>query len=120
MVRARRRVARFGDGWHTLRLSPSQFAEGRRDIIQRTEAEGRDPARLHFSITLPVKFTGAPPSAAIQDRTALTGTDMDIADTVRAYEAAGVDEIVLGVSTADLALNNEAMVNFMEQVWSKI
>lgn len=117
---ARHRVARFGDGWHTLRLSPSQFAEGRRDIIQWTEAEGRDPARLHFSITLPIEFTDAPPSAAIQDRTALTGTNMDIADTVRAYEAAGTDEIVLGVSTADLAQNKEAMVGFMERVWSKI
>ena len=45
---------------------------------------------------------------------------MDIADTVRAYEAAGVDEIILGVSTADVALNKEAMVGFMERVWSYI
>jgi probable F420-dependent oxidoreductase len=117
---ARRRVAALGDGWHTLRLPPAQFAEGRDDIIRRREAAGRDPAGLHYSITLPLGFTGAPPSAPVQERTALTGTDDDIRETVEAYRAAGADEIVVSVGTADLKENNEAMEHFMERVWRRV
>ena len=117
---AKRRVVRFGDGWHTLRQSPSQFAEGRQDIIKEMEAAGRDPADLQFSLTLPVRFTGKAPSAPVQDRTALTGTDDDIVETIKAYEAAGLDEIVVGVSSADVAENTDAMEHFMQRVWSKL
>ena len=117
---AKRRVVRFGDGWHTLRQSPSQFAEGRQDIIKEMEAAGRDPADLQFSLTLPVRFAGKAPSAPVQDRTALTGTDDDIVETIKAYEAAGLDEIVVGVSSADVAENTDAMEHFMQRVWSKL
>lgn len=113
---ARRRVARLGDGWHTLRLTPAQFEAGRRDIIERCEAEGRDPSNLHYSITLPLGFTGKPPSAPVTDRTALTGTDDDIAETVRAYRDAGIHEMVVSVSTCDLAENTEAMERFMQRI----
>ncbi|MDA1098858.1 MAG: TIGR03619 family F420-dependent LLM class oxidoreductase [Proteobacteria bacterium] len=117
---ARRRVARFGDGWHTLRQSPNQFAEGRRDIIRLTEAAGRDPAVLRYSLTLPMRFTGTPPGAPVQDRTALTGTDDDIIETLRAYRSAGLDEIVVSVSSADVNCNSDAMARFMQQVWPKL
>jgi probable F420-dependent oxidoreductase len=117
---AHRRVARFGDGWHTLRQSPSQFAEGRSEIIRLTEAADRDPSGLHYSITVPMKFTGTAPSAPVQDRTALTGTDDDIADTMRAYQSAGLDEIIVSVSTADLAQNNDAMSHLMDRIWPKL
>jgi alkanesulfonate monooxygenase SsuD/methylene tetrahydromethanopterin reductase-like flavin-dependent oxidoreductase (luciferase family) len=45
-----------------------------------------------------MQFTGTAPSAPVHDRTALTGTDDDVAETVRAYQAAGLDEIVVSVS----------------------
>lgn len=117
---ARRRVARLGDGWHTLRLTPSQFDAGRRDIIARCQAADRDGSNLHYSITLPLGFTGKPPSAPVMDRTALTGTDDDIAETVRAYREVGVDEIVVSVSTGDLAENTGAMEHFMERIWPNV
>ena len=117
---AHRRVARFGDGWHTLRQSPSQFANGRREIIRLTEEAGRDPSGLHYSLTLPMQFTGTAPGAPVHDRTALTGTDDDVAETVRAYQAAGLDEIVVSVSTADLDRNTDAMAHFMQRVWLKL
>jgi len=115
-----RRVARFGDGWHTLRQSPAQFAVGRAEIIKLTEAAGRDASVLQHSITVPMKFTGKPPSAAVQDRTALTGTDDDIADTIRAYQAAGLDEIVVSVSTGDVTENSDAMSHFIQRIWPKV
>ena len=103
-----------------MRQSPSQFADGRREIIQLTKAAGRDPSGLHYSITLPLRFSATAPGAPVQDRTALTGTDDDIAETVRAYQSAGLDEIVVSVSTADLDRNTDAMSHFMQLVWPKL
>ncbi len=117
---AHRRVARIGNGWHTFRQTPAQFAEGREKIIALTKKAGRDPSTLHYSITVPMKFTGKPPSALVQDRTALTGTDDDIADTMRAYRDAGLDEIIVSVSTGDLGENNHALRHFMENIWLKL
>ena len=53
------------------------------------------------------------------DRTALTGTEEDILETVVAYRDAGLDEIVISDSSADMDSNSEVMVRFMERVWSK-
>jgi probable F420-dependent oxidoreductase len=117
---ARARVARFGDGWHTLRQTPSQLAEGRGEVMRLTEAAGRDPSALQFSLTLPLAFTAKPPSAPVQDRTALTGTDDHIAETVRAYRDAGLDEIVIGVSSGDRTENADAMAAFMERIVPKL
>ena len=50
------------------------------------------------------------------DRTALTGTNGDIAETINAYKIAGLDEIVLGVSDAQMNLHIETMERFMKDV----
>ena len=113
---ARARVVSFGDGWHALRQSPAQFAEGRVDILRGAEAAGRDPGSLHFSIALPLRFSDKAPGAAVGDRTALTGSDDDIVATIGAYQAAGVDEIVIGVSSADMTENTDAMERFIQAV----
>ena len=117
---AQRRVARFGDGWHTLRQTPSQVAEGREKIRELTAAEGRDADALEYSLTIPLAFTGKPPSKPVMDRTALTGTEDDIAETLAAFRSAGLDEIVISDSSADIASNTEVMTRFMEKVWPKL
>ena len=43
-----------------------------------------------------------------------------MAETVRAYRSAGLDEIIVGVSTADLDCNTDAMSLFMERDWPKV
>jgi probable F420-dependent oxidoreductase len=116
---AHRRTARFGDGWHALRQSPAQIADGKAKIIALTEAVGRDPAGLEFSLTIPLRFTAKPPSRSLMDRTALTGSEEDIVETVVAYRNAGLDEIVVSDSSANMCRNTEVMIRFMEQVWSK-
>ena len=113
---ARQRVARFGNGWHTLRQTPRQFAKGRADIIKRTESAGRDANALRFSLAIPIRFTDTSPSAQLIDRTALTGTNDDIAETINAYKTAGLDEIVLGVSDAQMNLHIETMERFMKDI----
>lgn len=115
-----RRIARFGDGWHTLRRSPTQCAAGVGEIARLTEAAGRDASRLRHSITVPLDFSGAAPDVPAEDRTALGGSEDDMAETIRAYRAAGLDEIVVSVGTADPAENVAAMTRFMGIVWPKI
>ena len=114
------RVARFGDGWHTLRQSPKQVAEARAKIIKLTEAIGRDPSTLDFSLTVPLRFTGKAPSKPVKNRTALTGTEYDITETIRAYQSAGLNEIIISDSSAELDSNTEVMSRFMQQVWPKL
>ena len=113
---ARQRVARFGDGWHTLRQTPRQFAKGRADIFERTEIAGRDASALRFSLSIPIRFTDTPPSAPVMDRTALTGANDDIAETINAYKIEGLDEIVLGISSEEMNLNIKTMERFMQDV----
>ena len=115
-VAARQRVARFGDGWHTLRQTPRQFAKGRADIFERMKNAGRDASALRFSLSIPIRFTDTPPSAPVMDRTALTGTNDDIAETINAYKIVGLDEIVLGISSAEMNLNIKTMERFMHDV----
>ena len=43
-----------------------------------------------------------------------------MAETVRAYREAGIDEIVVSVNTANKAGNLDAMAQFMERVWPLI
>ena len=115
-----RRIARFGDGWHTLRQSPKQVVEGRSEIVRLTEEAGRDASDLRYAITLPLDFSGKAPDPSVEDRTILRGTDDDMAETVRAYGEAGLDEIIVSVSTPYLAENRDAMAHFMEGVWPKL
>ena len=43
-----------------------------------------------------------------------------MAETVRAYRSAGLDEIVVSVSTAGPDRNTDAMSLFMERDWPKV
>ena len=116
-----RRIARFGDGWHTLRQSPKQVAAGVAEIVRMTEEEGRDASSLRHSITLPLDYSGnKDPDPSVNDRTILRGGDDDMAETINSYRDAGLDEIIVSVNTADLTENTETIAHFMNGAWAKI
>lgn len=92
---ALRRTARYGDGWHTLRQSPAQVRAALPELAQLTAAEGRDMAALRISINIPVSFDASPSRRPPAERTTLKGAPTDVAETIRAYAAAGVDEVVM-------------------------
>lgn len=116
-----RRIARFGDGWHTLRQSPKLVAEGRAEIIRLTEEAGRDASGLRYSITLPLDYSGKKaPDPSVEDRTVLRGSDDDMAETIGAYRDAGLEEIIVSVNTAEVAENMDTMSRFMEGAWPKV
>lgn len=117
---ARRRTAKFGDGLHTLRQSPSQIAEAKSDIYNLARDAGRDPAKMQFSISIQVKFNDKTPPMPASERTALSGTVDDIVETIQAYEAAGLDELCLGFASPDKQYNLDSMTRFMEEVAPKV
>ena len=113
---ARQRTAALGDGWHTLRQSPEQIRAGVSEITRLVMGVGRDPAEIAYSISLPMRFSDKAPSRPPAERTALTGTGPDMIETLAAYGEAGVGEVVVAVSSADVGETIEAMARFMDEV----
>jgi probable F420-dependent oxidoreductase len=85
-----RRVARLGDGWQPLGLSPEALAEGMAQL--RDEAHGRD---IPVSIAMGL---GAPGS---RRRHALGSEPSEISRNVKAYADLGVDTLVISANTSD-------------------
>ena len=95
---ARRRVAKYGDGWHPVGsiaaspLPPEKLQADFDDIKRMAEAEGRDPEAITICYKAPVYDAGVPVDGA--DRKPFTGSFEQIADDVRTFEAIGVSELV--------------------------
>jgi probable F420-dependent oxidoreductase len=104
---ALRRTARFGDGWHALRKTPGQIREAMVELGKMMDAAGRSVADLHISISLPVGMGMKASSRAADDHTSLKGAAQDMADTIRAYGEAGIDEVVLSLSSREKAAHAE-------------
>ncbi len=89
---ALRRVARLGDGWHPMGVSPSGVAERLRFIHDEAEAVGRTDT-----------------SFLVQVRRDFDGVD---AELIKAYEEAGVTDLVLSCNTGDIQLISETLNSF--------
>lgn len=113
---ALRRTARFGDGWHTQRLTPNQVEETVPAIAQLFRDAGRDPAGLRVSIALGLKFVDEASDTPAGERSTLRGTEEEVAETLRAYAAAGVQEAVVTIATADCRAHEESLTRLMREV----
>lgn len=110
------RTARFGDGWHALRKTPSQIRESLKELARLTESEGRDSSRLHISISIPVAFGTVPSRRAPEDRTSLKGEAQDIAATIQAFGDAGVDEVVMSLGSREKSAHAEMLQRLSQEV----
>lgn len=106
---ALRRTARHGDGWHALRKTPAEVRQAAAELARLAEAEGRDPAGLAISISLPITFDSEPSARAPEDRSALKGGAQDVAETLAAYAEAGVGEVVLTHASRDKAAHEATL-----------
>ena len=89
---ALKRVARFGDGWHPMNVSPDGVVRRMEELRAEANAVGRD----HVPQAVQVRL------------------DMDRvnAESVAEYEAAGVTDLVMHVSTSNIAKQEAAMEEF--------
>jgi len=113
---ALRRTARFGDGWHTQRLTPAQVRETLPRIRALLKEAGRDPERLRVSIALGLKFVDTPSDIPATERNTLRGTEDEVAETIRAYRDVGVEEVVITIATSNLRAHEESLTRLMRNV----
>jgi probable F420-dependent oxidoreductase len=83
---ALRRVARFGDGWHPLGVSPEGLARRLEVLDAELAAAGRSRADIEVSIRWDVR------------------PDADVEERLAAYAEAGVAEVVWSVGSPDIDL----------------
>lgn len=107
---ARRRAARLGDGWYpTIRNpaepldEPARFAAALVEVRRLRAEAGRDPDALQVAIFAPGLSVGTALKAAHGGRMTFTGSPAEIAADARAFAAAGVQHIIVGFESHDLA-----------------
>jgi probable F420-dependent oxidoreductase len=105
---ALRRTARHADGWHPVGaiaaspLPPQEMQAHLATLYRLTEAEGRDPTRLHISYKAPLYDTNIPDRDGT--RRSFSGGAEDIAGDIRSFAAIGIHELIFdfrGQSTED-------------------
>ena len=94
-----RLVARFADEWNMWGL-PEAIAERGAALDRRCESIGRDPATIARSTQALVMLTEDESTAndfveAVAPRAAVAGTPSRIAETVAAWQAVGIDELIV-------------------------
>jgi probable F420-dependent oxidoreductase len=103
--RALRRVREKGDGWHALSRSPSEIGASIAAI------DGKP-----CSLRVVVGFSEAAQKRPPRERRTLTGTAAELREMVRAYVAAGVDELVIDANDPDLAATRACYERFRREV----
>jgi probable F420-dependent oxidoreductase len=104
------RAARIGDGWHAIDLSPAELAPLVERLRERSATIGRPAGAVTVSLRKGVLPDGPAGHALYGDRAAI---QRDLA----AYEAAGLDYLVVGLrratSAADAARALEAVATVL-------
>lgn len=132
--RALRLVARHADGWNSVwRWTPEAYGERMTRARQLAERAGRDPATVRFSVGLyaivgederdlrarwdamaawlPGVLEGQTIDAWRAD--ALVGTVEQVRERVAAFEALGVEEVVIAPAPLPFAIPDPSMVDLL-------
>ena len=114
---AMKRTALRGDGWHPTGQSPEAYALGKREITDAAEAAGRDPSQITWSIRVEVEVHGQPSSERAASRTTMPGHDPAMMTaSIKAYQDAGVEHIVLALNSGDVP----ALKRLMETIANEV
>jgi len=85
-------------------------------LERMTEEQGRDPAQLHISISIPIAFDASPSRHAPEGQTSLKGKAPDLAATISAYRDAGVHEMVISLGNNDKSAHAEMLERVNQEV----
>ncbi|HVF33195.1 MAG TPA: TIGR03619 family F420-dependent LLM class oxidoreductase [Acidimicrobiales bacterium] len=104
-----RRAGELGDGWHPINLSPAQLVVG--------VASYREACARFDRAAGPVVLRHMPGGRTTPEgRPPLSGTPAEQAEDLRAYEAAGLDELMLSLSVRTPDELVPALASFREDV----
>ena len=115
---ALRRVARYGDCWHTTRQTPDFVAQNLPYLRAQTERAGRDPAAISISLKRSLHFTDLD---ATQEASVLTGgaviaTTQEVIDDVYYCRELGIDQLTYDFRVEGL----DAGIRVMEHLAAEV
>ena len=100
---ALRRTARVGDVWYPISTNPrfpmasvEQLTQAMRKIRSHAEKIGRNPAEIGVAYNPSAYSPGLLEKDVSGERVAFTGSHQQIADDIKRFEAAGVNDFVMG------------------------
>jgi len=112
---ALRRVARLGDGWHPVGLTPAQYAAGMKEILALAngrQVEGSLRLRTVVDGRLEAKTGG---DNAVQ--VSLDGSPAELRARIAEYQAAGVGHLVAAFEADDRQAFSRDMRRFAAEVF---
>lgn len=109
-----RRAAELGDGWHPINLGPGDFAEAVWKYREQCRRFGRAPG----PICLRHMPAGGSPAGGM--RHPLSGTPDEQAADIRAYAAAGLDELMLSLPARTMDELLDSLRRFMREVAPRV
>jgi probable F420-dependent oxidoreductase len=112
------RAATIGDGWHPSGISAETYTIGRRGIQELARSAGRPLESLTWSVRVEVSIKGPGTSERSADREgSIPGEDLDqMIAGIRAYRKAGVEHLVLVLSTGHVPIIQELMEFIAQRV----
>jgi probable F420-dependent oxidoreductase len=116
---ALRRVARFGQAWHALAPSPEGVRQRLVVLDEALAAVGRSRPDVGITVRADLQLLDRPTDPGKRPQP-LRGTAAELIDRVEAYAAAGVDELVVSVPSADLDEQRRQLVRFAEEVMPRV
>ncbi|MFQ6027232.1 MAG: LLM class F420-dependent oxidoreductase [Dehalococcoidia bacterium] len=115
---ALRRVARYGDCWHTTRQTPDFVAQNLPYLQEQTERAGRDPREISISLKRSLHFTDLAPDEEQSVRTGgvVIGTTQEVIDDVHYCRELGIDQLTYDFRVEGIDASIEVMEHLAEQV----
>jgi probable F420-dependent oxidoreductase len=109
-----RRAAELGDGWHPINLAPNDFA----DLVEKYRAQCKRFGRTPGPICLRHMPGGRTRPSG--EAWPLSGTPDQQAEEIRAYAAAGLDELMLSLPARNLDDLFGRLRSFMREVAPRV
>ncbi len=122
-ARARRRAAEFGDGWHATNLPPEKMSEGVQHLKKLWAKYGRtgEPmVSMRAALFLDGVSQDVLTYAPRPGRDLLRGDLAVVTERVKAYQKAGVQHLILELSTQSFESSARTMETFMSKIKPKL
>lgn len=113
---ALRRVARFAQGWHPLGLSVDGLNARLAMLDDELAAAGRTRADVRVSLRADISLV----DSAEKAKPPFRGTPDQLVGTFAAYRDAGVDELVISVSSPDVSRVRAVLETFAAEVMTPL
>ena len=116
---ALRRVARYGDCWHTTRQTPDFVAQNLPYLREQAERAGRDPASISVSLKRSLHFTdldAAEEEASVRTGGVVIATTQEVIDDVYYCRELGIDQLTYDFRVDGL----DASIRVMEHLAAEV